>query len=502
VEWIHAPEVGSWGAIAPSPFNEPSPTIQAHGVLGRREYQHWIQDDGKGNPVTEPDENRPPYRVPTMAEVAALRATNGYRMVSTFSGCGGSCFGFEMAGYDVLWANEFVEAAQEVYRLNHPETHLDTRDIRDVMAEDILAQTGLSVGELDVFEGSPPCSAFSTSGRREAGWGKSKAYSDGKKQVVDDLFFEYARLLEGLQPRVFVAENVSGLVKGTAKGYMHLIVDRLESAGYRVQARLLDAQWLGVPQRRQRVIFQGVRKDLQHVDGGPLMPVYPKPFPYRYSINDALAVPVGAGIYDAQGNRGATVFDPETEPAGTITVPGGAASLHWQVYDVPEAEVRPVGPGVYRQAGHRDGRGPWDALDVDEPSPTILAGETRMYVSDVPDDQPETVRGYAIEAEWEKLRPGEVSKKYLNLIKSKNDQPAPTITASGGHPGSAGPTREVEKRKFTIAELKRICAFPDDMILTGTYAQQWERLGRSVPPLMMRAVAAAVRDEVLAKCAE
>ena len=59
-----------------------------------------------------------------------------------------------------------------------------------------------------------------------------------------------------------------------------------------------------------------------------------------------------------------------------------------------------------------------------------------------------------------------------------------------------GPT---EKRKFTIDELKRICAFPDDFILLGTYAQQWERLGNSVPPLMMKAIASTIRDEILAR---
>ena len=101
-----------------------------------------------------------------MAEIATI-PDNGLRVVSTFSGCGGSCLGFKMAGYRVLWASEFIPAAAEVYRANHAGTILDTRDIRKIQPADILAATGLKVGELDVLEGSPPCASFSTAGKRE-----------------------------------------------------------------------------------------------------------------------------------------------------------------------------------------------------------------------------------------------------------------------------------------------------------------------------------------------
>ncbi|MDO8605087.1 MAG: DNA (cytosine-5-)-methyltransferase, partial [Phaeospirillum sp.] len=156
-----------------------------------------------------------------------------------------------MAGYRVLWASEFIPAAQETYRANHPGSILDTRDIRKVRPQEILAAIGMKAGEVDLLDGSPPCASFSTAGKREAGWGEVKSYSD-VEQRTDDLFFEYARILKGIQPRVFVAENVSGLVKGTAKGYFLQILAALKGCGYRVEARLLDAQWLGVPQMRQR----------------------------------------------------------------------------------------------------------------------------------------------------------------------------------------------------------------------------------------------------------
>ena len=223
---------------------------------------------------------KPTYRVPTMREIAAL-PWNGYTVASTFSGCGGSCLGYRMAGYRVAYANEFIEEAQRTYKANHPQSYLDTRDIRQVKPEDVMEKAGVERGELDLFDGSPPCSAFSTAGKREAGWGKVKAYSD-KAQRVDDLFFEYVRLIEGIRPKVFVAENVSGLVKGTAKGYFKRILAALREPGYRVSCRVLDAQWLGVPQMRQRTIFVGVR------DALGLDPVHPSPLPYRYTVGEAV----------------------------------------------------------------------------------------------------------------------------------------------------------------------------------------------------------------------
>lgn len=372
-----------------------------------------------------------------MEEIRAI-PWNGYSVVSTFSGCGGSCLGFEMAGYRVLWANEFVPAAQEVYRLNHPGVILDTQDIRQVQPKAILAAIGKRPGEVDVLEGSPPCAAFSTAGKREKGWGQVKAYSD-TKQRVDDLFFEYVRILAGLQPKTFVAENVSGLVKGTAKGYFLEILAALRGAGYRVGAKVLDAQWLGVPQRRQRVIFVGVRNDL------PGDPAWPSPLSYRYSVRDA--IPWAVRVRKGEGFGGYRLDDAGESVADT----GGA--------------------------------GPASGNNQDNSAHTIEA-ET-------------DISRFAIGREWEALRPGQKSEKYLNLVRARLDEPSPCVTKTGATRSAASVTHPTECRKFSIVELKRICAFPDDFILTGTYAQQWERLGRAVPPVMMRAVAEVVRDRIL-----
>lgn len=238
----------------------------------------------------KPDQNKPTYRVPLMKEIRNL-AWNGFKVVSTFSGCGGSCTGYRMAGFKVVWANEFVPSAQASYKANcAKDSILDCRDIKEIQPEEILKATGLKIGELDILDGSPPCQAFSTAGKREKGWGKDKSYEHGAKQKNEALFDHYIRLLRGLKPKVFIAENVSGLVKGVAKGYFLEILAAMKDSGYRVACQVCDAQWMGVPQQRQRTIFIGVRKDLK------LEPVHPKPLPYRYSVQDALPW-IGKAIY-------------------------------------------------------------------------------------------------------------------------------------------------------------------------------------------------------------
>lgn len=202
------------------------------------------------------------YKIPSMKTIQKIKGTNGYNVVSTFSGCGGSCLGYEMAGYNVLYANEFVPEAQNTYRANHEGVYLDTRDIRQINPEDILKITGLKKFELDLFDGSPPCSSFSMAGKRDKLWGEIKNYSD-TKQRTDDLFFEYIRILKGLMPKVFVAENVKGLTQGRARGMFKIFMKEMENCGYNVTAQIINAMYLGVPQSRERCIFIGVRKDLK-----------------------------------------------------------------------------------------------------------------------------------------------------------------------------------------------------------------------------------------------
>lgn len=456
----------------------------ATGISGEKTYfhdQYWIEGDPDMSSI---DTTKPRYRVPTMDEVKAL-PWNGFTAASTFSGCGGSSLGYKMAGFRVGWASEFIPAAQRVYRINHPGTHLDPRDIREVSPGDVLKAAGLKPGELDLLDGSPPCASFSTAGKREAGWGKVRDYSD-TRQRTDDLFHEFIRLVAGVRPKTFVAENVSGLVKGTAKGYFLEILAAMKSIGYVVESRVLDAKWLGVPQSRNRLIFVGVRQDL--FDAG-FSPAFPKPFPYQYSVRDAMV-----GIWSDAGRIEVGTFQ------GDFGKPG-QNEPRW--HDAGERSASTIKATSSNKDGLlrvvHDTSGTHSQGDItDRPCPAItvgVGGLNSMHFQ-VHGDGP-SFEGHAIEKEWDKLGPGESSEKYMNLVRPDENEPCPTICASHGAAGIAGVTHPTAKRKFTIAELKRVCAFPDDFVLVGTYQEQWERLGRAVPPRMMREIAIAVRDAIL-----
>lgn len=173
-----------------------------------------------------------------------------FSVVSTFAGCGGSSTGYVWAGGKVLLAVEWDDNAVETYRLNYPETPIYHGDITKLSVEEALKLSSLKKGELDIFDGSPPCQGFSTAGGRNM--------NDNRNQ----LFQEYVRLLKGFMPKVFVMENVSGMVKGNMKFVFVEILKELKAASYNVKARLLNAKYYEVPQSRERMIFIGVRNDL------------------------------------------------------------------------------------------------------------------------------------------------------------------------------------------------------------------------------------------------
>ena len=227
------------------------------------------------------------YAIPTVKELRT--ATEGgnkkFDVVSLFAGGGGSSTGYRMAGGKVLAVNEFIPEAVNTYKANWPSTNIIPDDIRSTSGQDILDVVGLKSGELDILDGSPPCSAFSTAGSRDKGWGKTKKYSDASQENVEDLFFEYIRILRDVQPKVFVAENVSGLAKGVAKGYLYEIIRELRISGYHVECRILDAKWLGVPQTRSRTIFVGVRDDLWRDEMKGRL--HPKPQSSRPTLEEA-----------------------------------------------------------------------------------------------------------------------------------------------------------------------------------------------------------------------
>ena len=182
------------------------------------------------------------------------------KVFSCFACGGGSTMGYKLAGFDVLGCNEIDPKMIEAYKTNHNPKYAFLEPIQTFKNRDDLPK---ELYNLDILDGSPPCSSFSMAGNREEDWGKEKKFREGQvEQVLDTLFFDFIDLAKKLQPKVVIAENVKGLLIGEARSYVSKIYEAFDEAGYIVQHWLLDSSTMGVPQRRERVFFVAMRKDL------------------------------------------------------------------------------------------------------------------------------------------------------------------------------------------------------------------------------------------------
>lgn len=186
--------------------------------------------------------------------------SHGLKVFGTFICGGGSTMGYKLARFEHLGGVEIDPEVADVYKTNHNPKYLFVEDIRGFADRKEFPE---DLYNLDILDGSPPCSSFSMAGNREKDWGKTKVFREGQaEQRLDDLFFDYIRLAKKLQPKVVIAENVKGLIQGNAKAYVHRIKKEFEDAGYKVQLFLLNAASMGVPQKRERVFFICQRNDL------------------------------------------------------------------------------------------------------------------------------------------------------------------------------------------------------------------------------------------------
>lgn len=193
-------------------------------------------------------------------------------VISTFAGCGGSSLGYKLAGFHELLAVEWDDNAVATFKLNFPGVPVYHGDIAKLTgAECMRLAGGIKPGDLDVFDGSPPCQGFSTAGKRK--------FDDPR----NSLFKEFARLITELQPKVFVMENVTGMVKGCMKQAYLQIIKTLRECGYRCKGEVLNAMYYNVPQSRERVIIIGVRNDIG------IEPTHPKPQMKPMTVREAFA---------------------------------------------------------------------------------------------------------------------------------------------------------------------------------------------------------------------
>ena len=388
-----------------------------------------------------------------LKDVHDASAQEKFKVISTFAGGGGSSTGYRLAGGKVLCINEFVEEAVNTYRENYPDTHILPGDIKQLSGQDFLDAAGVGVGEIDILDGSPPCSAFSVagklshnsveeqridlygnvtiekvSGKHSDGWGQTKNYSDGKMvENIEDLFFEFLRIAEEIKPKVIIAENVKGLTIGEAKEYFNKILKTFEKIGYEVCAQVLDSRYYGVSQTRTRVIFIAVREDVASAVGLNFMTL-------------------------------SSVFPDENK--NVIPVKDVMVDLEYDNEEVKYLTEKFTNTAYWKQTG--------SIMPVD-PEKVLTGGDYHP-------------KGH-----------------HFNLKRVSQYAPAPTLTAMGSAETTAGAFHWTEPRKLTLGELKRIMSLPDDFKLTGKWNQKAERIGRMVPPLMMKTIATSVYEKVLEK---
>lgn len=194
--------------------------------------------------------------------LSELKQDKDINVFSCFSCGGGSSMGYKKEGFKVLGNVEIDPKINKIYCKNHKPKYNFCMDLREFNNLDPIPEELIGI---DILDGSPPCTTFSMAGKREKTWGKSKKFREGQAmQTLDDLFFVFLDTVKKLQPKIVIAENVSGMLKGNAKGYVNQIIKKFHEMGYSMQIFLLNSANMDVPQARERVFFiannQGYKK--------------------------------------------------------------------------------------------------------------------------------------------------------------------------------------------------------------------------------------------------
>lgn len=214
--------------------------------------------------------------------------------IDLFAGCGGLTQGLRKAGFNVLGGIENDKKAAETYRRNHPKSHLWVEDIRQISADAVIQELGLSKGDLDLLAGCPPCQGFS-----------AMRTLNGNRRVSDernDLIFEFLRFVKALKPRMVMMENVPGLADDDRFDRFRKC---LEELGYQGDFKVQNAASFGVPQRRRRLIF---------LAGLNMKPGFATPRKNMKSVRDAISLLPPAGrsgdsVHDLPERRSKKIRD-------------------------------------------------------------------------------------------------------------------------------------------------------------------------------------------------
>ena len=363
------------------------------------------------------------------------------RIVDLFSGAGGLTFGFyynkenntfvRNENCNIIFANEYDQAASKSFRINFPDINMINQDIKELTEEQVRALIGEE--EVDLIIGGPPCQSYSTIGRR--------VYDDKAK-----LYNEYYRMLSIIRPRMFLFENVKGMLSMKDEEGK-LVIDNIknmfeninEELGYNIVYDTIDAVNYGVPQHRERVFIIGIRKDLDiEWDFGQLE-IENEQLTLEEAISDLPSIASGEDIHE-YGER-----QPENDYQSLMRGTNVVLSAHFLA--------------VYGDK-------------IQTVMNNVIQGEGKDYINSLVDQ-------------------GILEEKYRLTSGYKNtygrlyaNQPCTTITNNMSTPSGLRCIHYEQNRALTPREGARIQSFPDWFVFYGKRKEIKTQIGNAVPPLL------------------
>ena len=362
-----------------------------------------------------------------------------FKVIDLFAGVGGLSYGFAHDDeFEIIAANEILEPMAKAYSSNHPSVMMYNKDIKDFSLDDLTRDLGVKKGDIDIVVGGPPCQAYSTVGKR----------------LIDDprgkLFQEYYRILKELHPKLFVFENVKGLLSMQGGDLIKTIIALFESIGYHMQMRLLNAADYGAPQIRERVILVGT------LDSKPF--IYPKPTHYDPELGkpkDSSLKPyvtLGEAISDLPSIKtGESATEYSCEPQNEyqkLMRANAPAEIH--EHEVPKNNAKLVAI----MEALPDGGSPKDIAEELRPNSGFANCYCRLW--------------------W--------------------DKPSTTITRNLGCPSSSRCIHPRDPRPLSTREGARLQGFPDDYIFCGKRGDKHLQIGNAVPTFLSRAIKDSVKS--------
>ena len=295
-------------------------------------------------------------------DVSKVKAGKTYNVLELFAGAGGLACGLEKAGFNTVGLVEIDRYAAKTLRINRPAWNVIEQDIIEVASHGIFNYIPKKI-EIDLLSGGYPCQAFSYAGHKR-----------GLDDVRGTMFYYYASILEQIKPKIFLAENVKGLITHEGGKTLKTMIDVFESIGYNVNYYILKANDYNVAQKRERTLIVGIRNDINE----KYLP--PKPYEYKPVLRDALR-----NVPASQGEK----YPEKKRKVLELVPPGG----YWR--DLPESIAREYMGKSYFSGGGRTGMA--RRISWDEPCLTLTCSPAQKQTERCHPDEvrPFTVREYA-----------------------------------------------------------------------------------------------------------